>query len=201
MNPLWPQTPKSLLMRIADLAAGEDEAEWARFVELYGPAIGKFVRLLGSDIPEADVDDMVQETLVKLVALLRGKAFDPQRAKFSTWLGAIIRRQMVDRMRRRSVRYADSHVQLDDEIPAAADSDPAARLDVAWRLACHQTAGRQVFTKSALSLQSQRIYLMATADGLSPREIAQQLGIKENVVRAIRSRVAKMIEAVERQFE
>ena len=42
---------------------------------------------------------------------------------------------------------------------------------------------------------------MATADGLSPKGIAQQLGLKENVVRAIRSRVAKMIEAVERQFE
>ena len=201
MNPLWPQTPKSLLMRIADLAAGEDEAEWARFVELYSPAIGRFIRLLDPDMPDADVDDMVQETLVKLVALLRGKAFDPQRAKFSTWLGAIIRRQMVDRMRRRQARKEDSQVPLDTEIPSSADSDPAAKLDIAWRLACHQTAVRHVFTKSALSLQNQRIYLMATADGLSPREIAQQLGIKENVVRAIRSRVAKMIEAVERQFE
>lgn len=201
MNPLWPQTPKSLLMRIADLADGEDEAEWARFVELYGPAIGKFVRLLDSDIPDADVDDMVQETLVKLVTLLRGKAFDPQRAKFSTWLGAIIRRQMVDRMRRRQARKMDSQVPLDAEIPSSADSDPAAKLDVVWRLARHQAAVRHVFTKSALSLQNQRIYLMATADGLSPKEIAQQLGLKENVVRAIRSRVAKMIEAVERQFE
>ncbi len=201
MNSLWPQTPKSLLTRIADLAEGEDEAEWARFVELYSPAIGRFIRLLDPDMPDADVDDMVQDTLVKLVSLLRGKVFDPQRAKFSTWLGAIIRRQMVDRMRRRQARKLDSHVPLDVEIPSAADSDPAAKLDIAWRLARHQTAVRHVFTKSALSLQNQRIYLMATADGLSPREIAQQLGIKENVVRAIRSRVAKMIEAVERQFE
>ena len=95
----------------------------------------------------------------------------------------------------------DSQVPLDVEIPSSADFDPAVKLDIAWRLARHQTAVRHVFTKSALSLQNQRIYLMATADGLSPREIAQQLGIKENVVRAIRSRVAKMIEAVERQFE
>lgn len=201
MNSLWPQTPKSLLTRIADLADGEDEAEWARFVELYSPAIGRFIRLLDPDMPDADVDDMVQDTLVKLVSLLRGKVFDPQRAKFSTWLGAIIRRQMVDRMRRRSVRNADSHVPLDDEALSAADSDPAAKLDVVWRLARHQAAVRHVFTKSALSLQSQRIYLMATADGLPPKEIARRLGLKENVVRSIRSRVAKMIEAVECQFE
>ncbi|MBQ4199393.1 MAG: sigma-70 family RNA polymerase sigma factor [Kiritimatiellae bacterium] len=201
MNPLWPQTPKTLLTRIADLAEGEDEAEWARFVELYGPAIGRFIRLLDPDIPDADVDDMVQDTLVKLVSLLRGKAFDPQRAKFSTWLGTIVRRQMVDRMRRRKARNADSHVPLEDEMLSTADSDPAAMMDVAWRLARHQAAVRHVFAKSALSLQNRQIYLMATADGLSPKEIAQRLGIKENVVRAIRSRVAKMIEAVEGQFE
>ena len=201
MNPLWPQTPKTLLTRIADLAEGEDEVEWARFVELYGPAIGRFIRLLDPDIPDADVDDMVQDTLVKLVSLLRGKAFDPQRAKFSTWLGTIVRRQMVDRMRRRKARNADSHVPLEDEMLSTADSDPAAMMDVAWRLARHQAAVRHVFAKSALSLQNRQIYLMATVDGLSPKEIAQRLGIKENVVRAIRSRVAKMIEAVEGQFE
>ena len=71
MNPLWPQTPRSLLTRIASLPAGEDEAEWAKFVELYGPAIDKFVRLRDPGIPDADVEDMVQDTLAKLVPLLR----------------------------------------------------------------------------------------------------------------------------------
>ena len=201
MNPLWPQTPKSLLMRIADLTDGEDEAEWMRFVELYGPAIGRFVRLQDPDIPDPDVEDMVQETLVKLVPLLRRGTFDPQRAKFSTWLGTIVRRQMVDRLRRRKARNMDLQVQLNPGMVPATDSDPAAKLDLDWRLACHQASIQHVFAKSALSIQSRRIYLMATADGLPAKEIARRLGMKENAVRAVRSRVAKMIEAVERQFE
>lgn len=35
----WPSTPRTLLTRIANLAEGEDDAEWTRFVDLYGPAI------------------------------------------------------------------------------------------------------------------------------------------------------------------
>jgi RNA polymerase sigma factor (sigma-70 family) len=201
MNPLWPQTPRSILTRIASLSAGEDEAEWSKFVELYGPAIDKFVRLQDPSIPDADVEDMVQDTLAKLVPLLRKQAFDPQRAKFSTWLGTIIRRQMIDRLRRRNVRNMDAQVQLTPEMAAPADSDPAEAIDRDWRAACHQAAVRHVFTHSALSEQSRRIYLMSTEEGLSTNDIAKQLGMSANAVRAIRSRVARMIAAVVRQFD
>ena len=58
-----------------------------------------------------------------------------------------------------------------------------------------------MFAHSALSEQSRRIYIMSTDEGLSTKEIAQRLGLKENAVRTIRSRVAKMIAAVARQFD
>ena len=201
MNPLWPQTPRSLLTRIASLPAGEDEAEWAKFVELYGPAIDKFVRLRDPGMTDEDVEDMVQDTLAKLVPLLRKRAFDPRRAKFSTWLGTIVRRQMIDRMRRRNVRNMDAQVQLTPAMEESADSDPAAAIDRDWRLACHKAAVQHVFAHSALSEQSRRIYLMSTEEGLSAKEIAGRLGLEANAVRSIRSRVAKMIAAAASQFD
>ena len=79
--------------------------------------------------------------------------------------------------------------------------DPAASVDIAWRLARHQAAEQLVLTRSALQEQSRRIYLMSTADGLSAREIGQRLGLAENAVRAIRSRVAKMVASVEAQYD
>ena len=190
-----------MLTRIASLADGEDEAEWARFVELYGPAIDRFVRMQDPDMPDADVEDMVQATLAKLVPLLRKRAFDPRRAKFSTWLGTIIRRQMVDRLRRRKARNLDAQVPLTPDMMPFDDSDPAEKIDRDWHLACHQAAIRHVFAHSALSEQSRRIYRMSTEDGLSTKEIAHRLGLAENAVRAIRSRVARMIAAVARQFD
>lgn len=201
MKSFWPKTPRSILTRIASLADGEDEAEWARLVELYGPAINRFVRMQDPGMPDADVEDMVQDTLAKLVPVLRNGTFDPRRAKFSTWLGTIIWRQMVDRMRRRTARNMDAQIQLTPDMLQSPAPDPAEKVDRDWRLACHQAAVRHVFARSALSEQSRRIYIMSADEGLSTKEIAQRLGLKENAVRTIRSRVAKMIAAVARQFD
>ncbi len=198
----WPTTPRSLLTRIADLADGEDEAEWMRFVELYAPAIGRFIHMQDADMPMADVDDMVQDVLAKLVPVLRERTFDPKKAKFGTYLSVIVHREMIDRIRRLSARGAVSTVPLAPEVePVDARPGPAASVDITWRLARHQAAVQHVLGRSALSEQSRRIYLMSTVDGLSAKEIGTRLGLAQNVVRAIRSRVAKMIEVVESQYD
>ena len=43
--------------------------------------------------------------------------------------------------------------------------------------------------------------MMSTEEKLSTKEIARRLGLAENAVRSIRSRVAKMIAAAARQFD
>ena len=42
---LFPETPKSVIRRIADLRDGVDESAWERFAELYRPAIREFIRI------------------------------------------------------------------------------------------------------------------------------------------------------------
>ena len=45
---VFPETSVTLLAQIAARTAGDDEAAWVRFFELYAPAIGKFVELQGT---------------------------------------------------------------------------------------------------------------------------------------------------------
>ena len=50
-----PDTPQTLLRKIAEYANGDDSAEWARFVELYTPVIHAFIGARGgvaTDGPE-----------------------------------------------------------------------------------------------------------------------------------------------------
>ena len=61
-----PDTPQTLLRKIAEYAKGDDAAEWSRFVELYTPVIRAFI-CAREDIGEADADDAVQEIIVRLV--------------------------------------------------------------------------------------------------------------------------------------
>ena len=53
---LFPETPKSVLRRIADLRDGMDESAWECFAELYEPAKGKFRTYLSTIVRRILID-------------------------------------------------------------------------------------------------------------------------------------------------
>ena len=79
--------------------------------------------------------------------------------------------------------------------------DAAVLADLNWRIARHQAAVAHVFSKSALGEQARRVYVLSKTEGLSAAEIATRIGIKPNAVRAILSRVERMISAVEDEYD
>ena len=198
---VFPQTPRTLIRRLGDLEAANDEALWARFVELYEPAIREFVRLQDPDMPSADRDDLVQETFARLVPALRNRVFDPKKGRFRTYLAVTVRRLMIDRLRALTARRTSGAVPLEDVEPVAETPAAATLVDMKWRLARHHAAVEHVFAKSALSEQSRRVYLMSEVEGLAMKDIAAKLGLAPNAVRRIASRVRKMISAVEAEYE
>ena len=197
---IFPETPQALLKKIAELSNGADEIVWKELIELYAPALRLFVKLRDSNLPDADVEDVVQEVFIKLVEVLRRQAYDNARGRFRAYLAVMVRRILVDRYRRRMARpdmdaAAAAIEELDRE---AASPDAGTILDAKWRLACHIAAERHVLEKSAISDQSREVYRLSSAEGLSNAQIAKRLGLKENSVRRIKSRVAAMVEAIER---
>ena len=197
---IFPETPQALLKKIAELSNGADEIVWKELIELYAPALRLFVKLRDSNLPDADVEDVVQEVFIKLVEVLRRQAYDNARGRFRAYLAVMVRRILVDRYRRRMSRpdidaAAAAIEELDRE---AASPDAGTILDAKWRLACHIAAERHVLEKSAISDQSREVYRLSSVEGLSNGQIAKRLGLKENAVRRIKSRVAAMVEAIER---
>ena len=198
---VFPQTPRTLIRSLGELDKATDEVRWARFVELYEPAIREFIRLQDPDVPAADRDDLVQETFARLVPALRNRVFDPKKGSFRTFLAVIVRRLMIDRLRALSARRVDGTVSI-ETIETVAETPAAAELlDMKWRLARHHAAVEHVFAKAALSEQSRKVYLMSEVEGLAMKDIAAKLGIAPNAVRRIASRVRKMIATVEAKYE
>lgn len=201
---LFPETPKTVLQRISDLQNGTDESAWERFSELYRPAIREYVRITSPALPESDVDDVVQDVFARLVTVFRQGAFKHEKGRFHAYLSAIVRRILIDRARRLAVRFDPSKavsIEDADDLVVAETPSAAVLADLNWRIARHQAAVAHVFAKSALGEQARRIYVMSETEGLSASEIGKRLGLKANVVRAIRSRVAKMISAIEDEYE
>ena len=198
---VFPHTPHELIRSLRDIADGQDEARWARVVELYEPAIRDFVRLQDPDMPEADRDDIVQDTFVRMVPAIRNGVFDPAKGRFRNFLAAVVRNLMVDRLREIAVRSSETAVAAASRLNGTMGPAAAELLDVKWRLARHHAAVERVFGQSALSEQSRRVYAMKEIDGLSTGEIAERTGLAANAVRRIISRVRQMVAAVEAMYD
>jgi len=199
----FPDTPVSLLVRIASEKTGVcDESAWTRLFELYAPVIRAFAEERGV---ADEKEDVVQEIFMKLVEVLgdgRVKV-GGSAGKFRRYLATLIRNELVSRWRRSQARGGGAVVSLDDPgagVEPAVDSETAALIDARWRLARHKAAVEWTLSKTALSVQSKAVYRAYVIEGRPIGEVAAEFGISRNSVSQIKTRVERMIAAVEAEF-
>ena len=199
----FPETPVSLLVRIASENTGvHDEAAWTRLFELYSPVIRAFAEERGV---VDDGDDIVQEIFLKLVKVLGvGKVkVGGDAVKFRCYLSTLIRNELVSRWRRRRARGEGAMVSVDDPesgVEPAVDSETAVIIEAKWRLARRKAAEEWTLTRTALSAQSKAVYRAYVVEGRPIGEVAASFGISRNSVSQIKTRVERMIAAVEAEI-
>ena len=199
----FPDTPVSLLVRLASDRTGiRDEAGWTRLFELYAPAIKAFAEERGG---EGESEDVVQEIFMRLAEVLReGRVkVGGDAGKFRRYLATLVRNELVSRWRRRMARGEDVRVSFDDPgagIEVSVDSDAATIVDVKWRLARRKAAEEWVLTKTALSAQSKAVYRAYVLEERPIGEVAAEFGIPRNSVSQIKTRVERLIAAVETEY-
>jgi RNA polymerase sigma-70 factor (ECF subfamily) len=127
----WLPTRTSLLKRLKNW---DDEASWKDFFDTYSRLLYSVANKAGFDVAEAQ--DLVQETIIAVARHMPDFQYDPTRGSFKAWLLSIIRRRIIDRLRRRSrgPQFAEdrpsegSRTALIHRVP-----DPApAELDQIW---------------------------------------------------------------------
>ena len=193
---LFPDTPATLLKKIAALRAGDDAAVWADFVERYAAAVREFLRLNRQTVSEADLDDLVQDVFIRLVGVLRAEKYDASKARFRTYLAQIMRNLLVDRWREeRGLECATG-----GSLGSLGEADPGMQMDAAWRLAVHRAAVQHVMSVSMLAPQSKEIYRAYVLEQRGIDEVARQFDVSRNQVSQVKTRVEKMIAAVEAAY-
>ena len=201
MNHEFVRTQMTLLQRIAIEKTGEDEATWARFFELYYPAMVFFAKGLGG---YDNAEDVASEVLVKLVDVLRHGKYERQPGKsFRAYVKTLIRNQLNDLYRKEKARGLGLKVELTDQIKeevAGEDQDFALKLDTEWAEACQSAAVEHVLTKTALSEQSKSVYREYVVKGRSIDDVANEFGISKNVVSQIKTRIERMISAIAAEY-
>ena len=196
----FPDTPKTLLSRMAAQVTGESEASWVRFFDLYQPVIRKFAEYVGA---KGEAEDVVQDVFVKLVEVFRKGAYKPDRGRFRAYLATLIRREVVNRWHKAQVRAADRQISLDNDdfpVEVAVPSETAAIIDAKWLQARRSAAIEHVLTKTALAQQSKDIYRAYVLEERPIGEVAKSFGVPNNSVSQIKTRVERMITDYEAMF-
>jgi RNA polymerase sigma-70 factor (ECF subfamily) len=182
-------TRHSLLSR---LKSWDNQDSWREFFDTYWRLIYRVG--LKSGLPEADAQDVVQETILSVAEQMPGFKYNPNAGSFKSWLMLIIRRRVADHFRK---RYAAARVTVDQPIGSLTDvaDDSLERLEAIWeeewrsqiRLAALEKVKRRV---KAEQFQMFEFYALQR---LPVREVAQALGVSVMQVYLARHRVGNLL--------
>ena len=195
---LFPPTSLTLLHKLAVEVTGGNEASWVRFFELYTPAIRRFVEW---NDHVHDPDDVVQEVYLKLVEIIRAGKYNPDKARFRTFLALLIRRQLITLYRQDQARHVADRCSIDDLTEElSVPSDQREKIDLDWAKAKHEAAVEHVLTRVAMKAQSRDIYRAYVIEERSVEDVAATFGVTPDIIYKVKNRVNKMIEAVELEY-
>ena len=195
----FPETPATLLVKLAAQVTGEDEDNWVRFADLYVPAIRDFARSRGDG---RNVDDVVQEVLVGLVAVFRGNKFQVREGvgNFRAYLARMIRNQLYMVYRREKARGQGLSVPVEDVELSVSGESVTAAMDAAWAVSRHRAAVEHVLTKTLVSDLNKNLYRAFVLEERPIDEVARTYGVTKNQVSQAKVRLGRMIAAVEAEF-
>lgn len=195
---LFPPTSLTLLHKLAVEVTGGNEASWVRFFDLYTPAIRRFVEW---NDHVHDPDDVVQEVYLKLVEIIRAGKYNPDKARFRTFLALLIRRQLITLYRQDQARHVADRCSIDDLTEElSVPSDQREKIDLDWAKAKHEAAVEHVLTKVAMKAQSRDIYRAYVIEERPVEDVAATFGVTPDIIYKVKNRVNKMIEAVEAEY-
>ena len=193
----FPKTPTALLTRIAADAAGEDEAVWTELVELYQPAMRGF--LLKHGAQDSEVDDIMQNVVVRLVGILREGKYDKRRGRFRAYLSTLLYHELIDCARKAQARMEHRRVPVEED-SAVVEPEAFAAVEREWLAECHEAAVRHILENTALAETSKAVFRELERTGDTCEAVAKRLGVSAASVRQIKSRVSRMVMALEKRM-
>lgn len=177
------RTHASLLIRVRDAA---DAAAWSEFHGLYAPLLYDYARSRG--LNHEDAEDVRSECYQALVRQLREFEYDRTKGSFKSWLRTMVSRRVIDRLRKRRERRADTDMLR--EIPVAPQSD-----DEAWEIEWKRQHLRYCvdLVRPMVSVQIWQAFKMLAEDGDSVDAVCKSLSMNASQVYKAKARMLKLI--------
>ena len=177
-------TRKTLLMRAQDES---DNMAWEDFISYYADFISIVLRKFL--LSEEDKADLQQEILVSLWKNL--KKYDPEKAKFRTWLTTIIKNAALNKINKNKLKHKLNNPDVKEYLMPDKDSEFEQEIQKEWEAYVSTLAFERIkHLFSDKAIKSFTLFL----DKVSPEQIAEQLEISRDSVYKMRARVVKRLQ-------
>lgn len=183
MSENW-NTQQTLIQRAQD---PDDNQAWDDFVSYYK----SFIRMVlyKSNISLNDTDDLIQAILVRIWKGLPNYEYKKEQARFRTWLSTIIRNCIITHINK-SKNKGEKVSLIEEQAENISESEIEEIINSEWLEYVSSIAMekvREVFSGNAIEV------FRLSLEEKSAREIASELGITEESVFVLRSRVKQKL--------
>lgn len=175
---------------LVSLAVAGDDSAFEALMNRYLPMVIGF--LIGKTSNEGDAEDLGQEIFLKA---FRNLSSLRNTARFGPWLMRITRTRLIDYYRSKGRRPRIVEIEERDDSPAESfiDRVPDRSVTPGRKAILAQSQSIALKEIAQMGAAYQPILFMRLVGGHRTREIATQLGLKEDTVRARLSRGLKIL--------
>jgi RNA polymerase sigma factor (sigma-70 family) len=186
------ETNESLLQRLRTDDAHE---AWKEFYETYWGAILRYGRKVG--LNEHQSEDVLQETMVSLMRILPGFAYDRGKGRFRNFLLTIVHRKSLATLRRTrhksEVRWSGTPFV---DTATLIDGDGVAQTNALdqWREVIWAEALRRLQEDPSLGEGTFAIFQAYVIEKNTAAVVARRFGVKENAIYQIKNRLMRRLQ-------
>jgi len=183
-------TRGSLLLRLRD--PGNSQA-WGEFMSIYQPLLTRYSRSRG--LGAADAEDVAQHCLTVITQKIQDFEYDPRYGRFRAWLRKMVDNRIVDLLRRRHERCADSS---DFRRPQQRERSPDEVWGQIW-LEEHLRHCMRV-VKAQVAPKTFEAFFRTAINEQPVETVCAELGMTANQLYVARSRVTRRLQDIMREL-
>ena len=186
-------TRKTLINRLRQ--TNSDTRSWSEFYNLYWKLV--YSVALKAGLSEADAQDVVQETFLKVSKSIKKFDYDPNRGRFRNWLCLITKQQVANHYRKsKNLPELPSFWNEDPDEPARQIPDPTSDWEALWEAEDREHIMHLALTKlkDKVKPKPYQIFLAHCIKGMPVKEVASLLEVSDNEVYLTKSRVTPLFE-------
>lgn len=191
-----PETRPSLIARLQN---GVDDSAWEEFVAIYRPVIVRLATRKG--LQHSDAEDVAQGVLLSVANSIAQWKFDPDRAKFRTWLQRIVRNSTINALVRRPADQSSGGTTAVHSLSSIASDQEelSEQLEIEWKREAFRWASNEI--RNEIHPATWEAFWLTAVEGLEAEEVAQRTNKSVGAVYVARCRVMQKIQAKIQEFD